>query len=412
MKTTILRRTLTLLCAAALLLAACPALAEEEDTVTISRKEYERYRQLDVLLELMDKIDSTYIGTADPETLIRGAAKGLVDALDNRYSFYYTPEEFSKMYDDDAGKFVGIGITISSDAATQICTISRVFKDGPAEQAGVRRGDILYRVGDFDVTADSLNDAVAMMRGKPGTEVTVTFLRDGEPYTVTMTRASVVTNRVDSMSLDSRVGLIVIDSFAGDSAKEFSSALYQLTAKNIDGLIIDLRDNTGGWISAANSIADLFLPYGVMCYMQYKDGSRTYSRTSTDGRECGLPIVVLVNGETASAAEMLAICLRERAGAVIVGMNTYGMGTTNSVISLSDGSGVQLNTSAFYSPNGVAVQDVGITPDLTVPIPEDQKRFYLLGDLADPQLSAAYQTMLIMLRMQPAKEATEEAAPV
>ena len=156
-------------------------IAESGDTVTISREEYERYRQFDELLELMDAADVYFYQEPDHEKMLQGASAGLLTGLDDYYSFYYTPEEWTKLWEDDEGEYAGVGILISSNYATGICKISRVFDGSPAQKAGVRRGDILYRVGeDLYVVPETLQDAVDIMRGTPGTTVDVTFLRNGE----------------------------------------------------------------------------------------------------------------------------------------------------------------------------------------------------------------------------------------
>ena len=152
------------------------------DTVTISREDYERYRQFDELLDIMDIVEENYYEDVDPQDMLYGAAAGMLDAIGDPYTFYYTPEEYAQLWEDDEGEYAGIGVQISASYATQVCTITRVFPGGPAEAAGVQRGDVLYMVGeDLYVTADTLDDAVSVMRGTPGTDVDVTFLRDGEP---------------------------------------------------------------------------------------------------------------------------------------------------------------------------------------------------------------------------------------
>ena len=378
--------------------AAPAAPAASGDTVTISRADYERYRQFDELLDIMDIVEENYYQDVDTKAMLQGAAAGLLDAIDDPYTFYYTPEEYAQMWEDDEGEYAGIGIQISGNYTTQICTIVRVFPGGPAEQAGVQRGDILYMVGeDLYVTADTLDDAVSIMRGTPGTDVDVTFLRDGEPYTVTLTRATIQTTRVESTMLENNVGLIVLYEFAGDCANEFATALRNLRNQGAEGIIIDLRDNGGGWVQDARSIADLFLPSGTLCYLEYKNGERYYYRTTTDGKEVSLPLVILVNEYTASSSEILTGCLRDRAGAKVVGVNSYGKGIVQGVISLESGAGMQVTEAQYFTPDGHAVHKIGIAPDVEIEVPEDAQPTYLLGDLNDVQMNAAYQTMLEML---------------
>ncbi len=376
---------------------AAPA-AVGGDTVTISRADYERYRQFDELLDIMDIVDENYYQDVDTETLLQGAAAGLLDAIDDPYTFYYTPEEYNQMWEEDEGEYAGIGVQISGNYTTQVCTITRVFPNGPAEKAGVERGDILYKVGeDLFVTADTLDDAVSIMRGTPGTDVDVTFLRDGEPYTVTLTRATIQTTRVDSTMLENNVGLIVLYEFAGECAFEFGNALRDLISQGAQGILIDLRDNGGGWVEDAKRIADLFLPSGTLCYLEYKSGERYYYRTTTDGKEIEIPLVILVNQYTASSSEILTGCLRDRANAKVVGVNSYGKGIVQGVISLDSGAGMQVTEAQYFTPDGHAVHKIGIAPDVEIELPEDAEPTYLLGDLSDVQLNAAYQTMLEML---------------
>ena len=369
------------------------------DQVLISREDYERYQQLDSLLDIMDIVDEYYYKDVDKEAMLQGAAAGLLDAIDDPYTFYYTPEEFAKMWEDDVGEYVGVGIQISSNYETQICTITRVFAGGPADQAGVQRGDILFRVGeDLMVTADTVDAAVDIMRGTPGTDVDVTFLRNGEPYTVTLTRAAITTNRVESMMMDDEIGLIVLYEFAGDCANEFERALQKLVQDGAKGLIIDLRDNGGGWVSDAQYIADLFLPSGTLCYLEYKSGERYYYRTTTDGKEIDLPMAILVNQYTASSSEILTGCLKDRADAKVVGVQSFGKGIVQGVMSLDDGSGMQVTEAQYFTPNEHAVHEVGITPDVVIEQPEDAQPTYQLGDLADVQMNAAYEAVKEMLK--------------
>ncbi len=372
--------------------------AASGDTVTISRAEYERYKQFDPLLDIMDIVDEYYYKDVDPEDLLQGAAAGMLDAVDDPYTFYYTPEEYAQMWEDDDGGYVGVGIQISSNYETQICTITRVFAGGPADQAGVQRGDILFKVGDdLLVTADTIDDAVGIMRGEPGTDVDVTFLRTGEPYTVTMTRAAITTNRVESVMIDDEIGLIVLYEFAGECANEFAQALNGLLDQGAKGIIIDLRDNGGGWVNDAQSIADLFLPSGTLCYLEYKSGERYYYRTTTDGKEVELPIVILVNQYTASSSEILTGCLKDRANVKVVGVQSFGKGIVQGVLSLDNGAGMQVTEAQYFTPNGNAVHQIGITPDVVVEMPEDAEPTYQLGDLADVQMNAAYETLKEMM---------------
>lgn len=363
------------------------------DTVTLSREEYERYQKFDKLISMMEMAEVNFYQEVDEDAMLEGAAAGLLSALGDPYTFYYTPEAYAELWEDDEGEYAGVGIQITASYLTGICTVSRVFDNGPAKEAGVHKGDVLYKVGDdMFVDAYNLSDAVNIMRGTPGTDVDVTFLRNGEEITFTLTRQQVQVNRIDSMMLAEDVGYIYLYEFAGDCAEKFASALDTLIEQGAEGIIIDLRDNPGGWVNDAQSIGDLFLDKGTLCYLEYKDGQREYY-TTTDGKK-DVKLVVLVNENSASASEILSGALQDRADASIVGVQTYGKGIVQAVIPLSDdNSGMQMTIAQYYTPNGNAVHKIGITPNVTAELPEDDNGMYDFGDLSDPQMAKALEIM-------------------
>jgi carboxyl-terminal processing protease len=364
---------------------------DSSDTVTISKEAYERYQKFDTLIQMMDYVEQGFYEDVDEETLLQGAASGLLSATGDPYTFYYTPEDYASLWEDDEGEYAGVGLQISASYVTGLCTISRVFDGSPAKEAGIHKGDILYKVEDLYVTATNLQDAVDIMRGTPGTTVEVVFLRDNEEMTYTLERKTINVNRIDSMMLTDDIGYIYLYEFAGDCAEKFSEALTNLQDQGAKGLIIDLRDNPGGWVNDAQSIGDLFLDEGVLCYLEYKDGSREYYRT-TDGK-VDMPLVILVNENSASSSEILTGALKDRADATVVGVTSYGKGIVQSVIPLSDGAGMQMTVAQYYTPNGNAVHKVGITPDVECELDEGDNGMHELGDLTDAQLAKALEVM-------------------
>lgn len=365
------------------------------DTVTLSREAYERYQQFDVLLELMDMADAYYYEEVNTQDMLDGAANGLLQGLGDPYTFYYTPEEFAELWEEDEGEYAGVGIQISTSYLTGLCTVSRVFDNGPARAAGIHKGDILYMVEDMYVNSSTINDAVEVMRGTPGTDVTVKVLRGTEELTFTLTRATITVNRIESGMLNDKVGYIVLYEFAGECAAEFATHLQALEQQGMEGLIIDLRDNPGGWVDDAESIADCFLDKGTLCYLQYKDGSREYYRTKTDRSDrLGLPLVILVNENSASSSEILTGALKDRANATVVGVQSYGKGIVQSVVTLDGGAGMQMTVAQYYTPNGNAVHKLGITPDVEIALPQGDNGMYEFGDLNDPQLAKALEVMV------------------
>ena len=366
------------------------------DTVTISRERYERYRQFDELLELEDAVDTYYYKEPDHEKMVQGAAAGLLAGLGDHYTFYYTPEDWTKMWEDEEGEYAGIGILISSNYKTGLCTISRVFKGSPAEAAGVHRGDILYRVGeDLYVVPDTVQDAVDVMRGTPGTPVEVTFLRGGEEMTYTLNRAIITVNQVESTVLEDGIGYIAVYQFAGEVDKEFEKALTGLIDQGVTDVIIDLRDNPGGWVDDSQNIADQFLDEGDVCYLLYRDGHEEHVYRTKDGKVDIKHVVLLVNENSASSAEILTGALRDRMGATVVGVKTYGKGIVQLVMPVGkNGAGFQITTAEYRTPNGTAVHEVGLTPDVEIPLEEGDNGMYDFADTEkDPQLKKALEVM-------------------
>ena len=275
---------------------------EEKDTVTISREEYEKYRQFSEMFSIYDAAGEIFYQETDPKKMVEYATRGLMAGLDDPYSFYYNPEEFAEMWEDDEGNYVGIGVLIQANMETQKCTIVRVFKNGPAEAAGVQRGDILYRVGeDLYVNSGNLEEAVSIMRGEPDTDVDVTFLRGDEQITYTITRKYVNVNQVESKIIAPSIGYIALYQFAGQCEKEFEQDLNTLISQGAKGIIIDLRDNTGGWVDQARYIADMFMDEGELCYLKYRDKEEHGDYLTKDGK-ADVKLVILINENSASSS--------------------------------------------------------------------------------------------------------------
>ena len=373
----------------------------DSDMMSISRAEYEKLEQFSELADLIDIAEETFYQDTDREKMIEYAAKGLMAALDDPYSFYYSPEEFKDMWEDDEGNYTGIGVLISANYETQLCTISRVFKGSPAEEVGVQRGDILYRVGEeLLVTADNLNEAVDIMRGLPETDVDVTFLRNGEEITFTITRRMISVNQVEGKMLNDEVGYIALYQFAGEAEKEFEKELNRLVKEGAKGIIMDLRDNPGGWVEQARYIADLFLDRGELCYLVYKNGKEDHSEYLTRDGKTDVQLVILMNENSASSSEILCGSLQDRADATVVGTVSFGKGIVQAVNYVGkQGAGFQMTIASYYTPNGNAVHKVGIQPDVECKIPEGDNGMYDFADLEkDVQLQKALEVMIEKLK--------------
>lgn len=365
------------------------------DTVTISTEEYEQLLQYKELEEMRQIVREYYYQEPDEQAMLDGAAMGLLYGLEDPYTFFYDPEAFATLWEEDEGNYVGIGIQIMADYSTGLCTITRVFLDSPALEVGLRRGDILTRVDELDVVATNLQEAVDIMRGEEGKTVNVQVLRGDQLLDFVVTRRAVHTTWVNSCMLENNIGYISLYEFAGDCSSAFAVQMDSLVKEGAQALIIDLRDNPGGWVDDAQRLADLFLPQGNLASLVYRDGTTEYYSTTTDGKESDIPLVVLVNEYSASASEILSGALQDLDRATIVGTQTYGKGVVQYVLPVGQrGAGMQLTVAQYFTPNGNEVHKVGITPDVIAEWPEDDDTMYELGDLADAQLKVAYDVAL------------------
>ena len=365
----------------------------QSETVTISKDEYERLQRYSELDELLQIVQTYYYQEPDVDAMIENAERGLLYALEDPYTYYYNAKQYSDMWADDEGEYAGIGIQIMASYETLLCTVSRVFQDSPALEAGIRKGDILKTVEDIDVTAYTLQDAVDIMRGEEGKPVKIQIQRGDEVMDLSVVRAHVKVDWVNGTMLDNDIGYITLYEFSGDCAAKFQEKLAQLQKQGMKGLIIDLRDNPGGWVDDAIKIADLFLPECTITYLENRAGEREYY-TATDGK-LEIPMVILMNENSASASEILAGAMQDYKLATIVGTQSFGKGIVQYVLPVGQkGAGMQLTTAQYYTPNGNVVHKVGITPDVESKMPEGDTGLYELGDLNDAQLAQAVQVMM------------------
>lgn len=315
---------------------------------------YERYGKLD---QLYDTITSSFYKEVDEDAMMEGAYKGLVAGLNDPYSSYMTAEEYETWVATATGEYSGVGITFTQDEDGNFVVVS-VTDDSPAADAGIREGDIIKTVdgqeySDLDVIGNAI-------RGEEGSEIEITYIRDGEEKSVTMTREKITQHSVEHRMLDGNIGYISISSFIETTGEDFSQALKELEEDGAQGLVLDLRDNGGGLVDACVQVADEFLDEGVVVYVEDRDGNRT-DYDAKDGKT-DLKTVVLVNENSASASEILAAALQDK-GFEIVGQTTYGKGVIQSTAQLEDGSALKLTIMQYFSPDGNAINEKGVTPD-------------------------------------------------
>ena len=369
-------------------------------TVTISQEEYDRLSRFSKMDMVLQYVEEWYYEEPDVDALIENATRGLLYGLEDPYTFYYNEAEWTEMKEDDEGVYAGIGIQMLAKMEDLSVTITRVFKDTPAERAGVRKGDVLVRVEDLEVTAYTMQNAVNIMRGTVEEIVEIEVKRGSEYLVFQIPRAVIHVNRVEYTMLDDQVGYIILYEFAGESEKEFAAAFEELKAKGVQSLIVDLRDNGGGWVQSAVDIADLFLDESLLIYSEDRYGNREEMKTKEGSDD--IPLVILVNENSASSSEILSGGLHDVGRATLVGVQTYGKGIIQAVIPLDDDKdGFQMTYAQYFLASGEKVHKVGITPDIIVELPEEMaNEIFEMGDMNDPQLQKAWETAKDMAQAQ------------
>ncbi len=345
------------------------------------------------LSRMRSAIDQSYLYEVDEDAVTEGLYAGYVEGLNDPYTVYYDEEETEALLAQTSGEFIGIGAVLTENLTTGVITILKVYPDSPAEKAGLLDGDILYKVGDTEVTGKDLNDVVSFVRGEKGTRVQLTVCR-GEEYeeiTVTAVRDNIEAQTVEYEMLEDGIGYLALSEFDTVSFDQYKSAMDALEADGMQGLIVDLRNNPGGNLSTVCEIVNLMVPKGLIVYTEDKYGNR--QEYSSDGsHQFTKPLVVLVNGNSASASEIYAGAIQDYDAGKIVGTQTYGKGVVQQLFDLGDGTSMKLTVSQYFTPNGRNIQDVGITPDVEVAYEADEN-----DPEADNQLEEAVEVLRQMM---------------
>ncbi len=347
----------------------------------------ESVNKLSVLEQYLDRYyyKSSEITREDKEN---GIYKGLFESLEDVYSCYYTPEEYKMLAEQTQGVYYGIGAYVSQDVETGICAISGVIKNSPAEAAGLMEGDLIYKVDGEDMSGLDIDEVVSHIRGEEGTEVALTLVRNGEEIEVKLKRGRVDTPTVESEMLDDGIGYLQITEFDDVTVNQFTENFEELKGQGMKGLIIDLRGNPGGSVTSVCAVAEQLLPKGLIFYMEDKDGNKT--EYNCEGADFDLPMVVLVNEYSASAAEILSGAIKDSGIGKLVGKTTFGKGIVQDVIPLQDGSAIKLTVANYYTRGGNDIHLKGIEPDIEVELDTDA----YLDDGKDTQLDKAVEVLL------------------
>ncbi len=331
-------------------------------------------------------IQERYIEDVDQEVLEEGMYAGMVAALGDAYSRYYTAEEYEQEMTTQEGNYKGIGVLLSLEE--EECRIEEVFAGGPGEEAGLLAGDVIEAIDGESVDGWELSEIVAKVKSAE-TSITMTILREDEEMDLVVEVREVELTYVTTEMLDDHVGYLALSEFSGVAAKQYEEGIQELKDQGMEKLIIDLRDNPGGYLDTVCDILRQILPEGLIVYTEDKYGNR--QEETCDGEHAlDLPLTVLVNGNSASASEIFAGAVQDYGIGTIVGTTTYGKGIVQAIQGLTDGSALKLTVSHYYTPNGNDIHKVGITPDVEVEMDEDTTK----GDpKEDPQLRKALEIL-------------------
>jgi carboxyl-terminal processing protease len=290
---------------------------------------------------------------------------GLVDSVGDPYTVYYTADEYESILGSLDSQYYGIGAVLSQNADTMVVTITNVYENSPAEEAGLRSGDIIVEADDVTATEVELSELVSHIRGEEGTTVHMVISREGESSTLEfdVERREIEIHSVEHQMLAGQIGYIQISQFEEATAKQFEEALDDLKAQNMKALIVDLRDNTGGLLDSVTEILDDILPEGLLVYTEDKYGNRN-EYNATDSNSLDVPLAVLVNEYSASASEIFAGAIKDYKYGTLIGTTTFGKGIVQSILPLDDGSYLKVTVSKYYTPNGNNIHGIGIEPDV------------------------------------------------
>ena len=336
---------------------------------------------------LQNIIDRYFLFDEDMTKVEDGIYAGMMNGLGDPYTVYYTKEEYKALNEDTEGKYSGIGAVVSQNPNTKIITIVKIFDNSPANDAGLQVGDIIYKIDGEEVAGTDMDILVkTKIRGEEGTSFKMTVLRgdDRKEVELDLTRRSIEVETVAGKMLDNNIGYIAVSQFDAVTSEQFKSNIDSLQSQGMTKLIVDLRGNPGGLLGQVVDMLDYILPDGLVLYTEDKYGKRE-EYYSDGSHELKIPMVVLVNENSASASEVFTATFRDFEWGTVVGKTTFGKGIVQNVLPLGDGTAVKITTQHYYPPSGYDLHKVGIKPDLEVDLNEGAK----IGTDSDNQLSAA-----------------------
>lgn len=338
-------------------------------------------------------IDKYYLGEQDENKLIEGAIEGYVQALGDEYTEYITADEMKEYQEQILGNFVGIGIYMISNEEHDLIQVLSPIKDSPAYEAGILPGDLIVSVDGVEYKATDMTVAANKIKGAEGTKVKVKILRDNKELEFELTRRKVVTNPVEQEKLENNIGYLAVTSFDEGTGDDFKNKFQDLQSQNIKSLIIDLRNNGGGLVSEAIKIADYIIEKGNTLLITVDKNNNEEITKSKQEPIINMPIVVLVNENTASASEILAGALKDEGKAKLIGTKTYGKGVIQQILTLKNGSGLKITVEEYFTPRRNKINKIGIEPDEVIELPENLKNSLIIERKDDSQLNRAIEIL-------------------
>lgn len=342
--------------------------------------------------QIEEMLDTYYVEDYDKELAEELMYTGLIAGVGDPYTYYLSADSLAEQVEKNSGHFVGIGVEIYAGDDGYI-VVSSVTPGGPAEAAGILAEDKITEVDGESITGKTAADVSSLVKGEEGTDVTLTIFREstGEVLEKTVTRQDIQVKTVSWSMMDDNIGYISITNFRENTYSQFKEALDTLEAEGMEKLVLDLRNNTGGLVKSAHEIGEELLPEGIMVYTMDKEGNR--EDTLCDDVYNDVPMVVLVNGNSASAAEILAGAIQDTGRGELIGTTTFGKGLVQRLFTLPDGSGLNVTIQKYYTPNGTSIHGVGITPDYEVELPEEYAQQTNIPAEADTQLQKAVEVL-------------------
>lgn len=364
--------------------------------VSLSKQDYENYSKFSKLFAIRDRLYKYYDGTIDDTALEEGAIKGMTEALNDPYTVFMNKKEYEDFSVNTTGNYSGIGLEVGVKDKNLV--VMAVFDGSPAKKAGLLSGDIIEAIGTTEVTGNDLDKASGMMRGPEGTNVTITLSREGKgEFKVTIKRAKITLQTVTGKMLSNNIGYIQIAEFDENTSSQFNKKLIELRNDNMKGLILDLRGNPGGILQECVKVVSNFIPKNKVVVSTIDKYNNKQEYKSIGGNFIGLPMVVLVDGGTASASEIVSGAIRDYKIGTLIGVKTFGKGIVQSILDnefggLGDGSALKVTTAKYYTPNGENIHKKGINPDMVVEYPAALKE-KTYSESTDPQFQKALQVI-------------------